>query len=61
MIQRLLRFNVPAFGHLPFAKPLAHLNARFSRLSRWRIVGIGNHPDDGNSKNVDNHSCFELP
>ena len=40
MIQRSLRFNVPALGHCPFARSLAHLNARFSRLSRWRMVGI---------------------
>ena len=40
MIQRSLRFNVPVLGHLPFVRPLAQLNARFSRLSRWRLVGI---------------------
>lgn len=40
MIQRSLRFTVPALGHLPFSKSFGQLNARFRRLSRWRIMGI---------------------
>ncbi|MEA5464049.1 hypothetical protein [Leptothoe sp. PORK10 BA2] len=40
MKQRSLRFNLPALEQLPFARPFAQLNTRFSRLSHWRVMGI---------------------